>query len=628
MTAALALRLLLQLPGLPAASSRLEDTVALGAFLDGVMSAHLEQFHIPSAVITVVQGTRVLYAKGFGHANLAQGTRVDPATSLFHIGSTGKLFTWTAVMQLVERGRLDLDADVNIYLKTFKIPNTFPTPITLRHLMTHTAGFQEGIVGYFIGNDSVHIRSIEETLRHHIPRRVRPPGEFASYSNYGASLAGLIVEQVSGEPFAEYIKHHIYDPLGIRYATFREPLPASLKPHAVIGYAREEGLLVPQPFEIDGGFVPSGGTVMSAMDMGRFMMAHLQDGQYGGGRILEATTAQLMHRRAFSHDSRLPGMCLGFIEQEINGHRVIGHDGDSEYFHVEMLLIPDQQVGLFVGYGGDGGKPAREGLKRTFFNRYFPAASAPLPAPPADFANTAERYAGKYRFIRMNYTDIDKVIFLAALPPITVSVLPNHHLLVSGGLRPDWTPAQFTPVGKHLFQEIGGPTQLAFREDDAGRITRLFVDPTVGTERVPWYEQSSFWYPLLSFATVIFLTVWIGYFYRRSEFRTLDARERWGLRLSLATTGWLFATVVVIGLVVGVYQMSLLERIPFALRAALVMPLVFVGLSAALTAEMVGMWRRRQWTLGRRLHFTLVTLSAAAFCWFFYQWNILGWRFG
>jgi CubicO group peptidase (beta-lactamase class C family) len=206
------------------------DTVALGAFVDGLIRAQMEQLHIPSAVVAVVQGERTLYTAGYGYADIATRTPVDPATSMFHIGSTGKLFTWTAVMQLVEQGKLDLDKDINTYLKTFQVPAAFGAPITLRHLMTHTAGFQEGILGYFIGNDSTNIRPIEETLRRHIPTRVRPPGEFASYSNYGASLAGLIVEQVSGEPFAEYIERHIYQPLGIRYATFREPLPAALRP--------------------------------------------------------------------------------------------------------------------------------------------------------------------------------------------------------------------------------------------------------------------------------------------------------------------------------------------------------------------------------------------------------------
>ncbi|MEO8448995.1 MAG: serine hydrolase domain-containing protein [Gemmatimonadota bacterium] len=608
------------------ARSAIEDTAALGSFLDGVMRAHMAELDIPAAAIVVVKDDRILYLKGYGHANLELGTRVDPATSLFHIGSTGKLFTWTAVMQLVEQGKLDLDTDVNHYLKTFQLPNTFPEPITLRHLMTHTAGFQEGFIGYYVGNDSAHIRSIEETLRYHIPARVRPPGQLASYSNYGAALAGLIIEQVSGEQFAEYIERHIYEPLGIRYATFREPLPAALRSHAVIGYARENGAFVPKPFEIDGGFVPAGGTVMSAGDMARFMIAHLNDGRYGAASILRPETARLMHTRAFAHDPRLPGMALGFIEDQVNGTHVIGHDGDSPYFHVEMFLVPAQKVGLFVAYQGDGGVRAREGLKRVFFDRYFPESDTTPPQAAAQ--SSATKYAGSYRFIRMNYTDLDKVLFLFALQPINVSVRPGNRLLVTGGLEPDWAPAQFASVGENLFRQVDGPMRLAFREDSSGRVTRLFSSPTVATERVPWYEAPSLWYPILAAAGMVLLSVLIGFVYRRGDIKAMPVHERRAALLSVATASWLFLAVIAAVAVVAAYQMSILERVPFPLKIILAMPLVFVGLTAMMIVTSVRVWRRRYWTLGRRIHFGLVTLAACSLVWFFYQWNVLGWQFG
>jgi CubicO group peptidase (beta-lactamase class C family) len=604
----------------------LEDTVSLGSFLDGIMAAHREQFQIPSAVAVVVKGDRVLFARGYGKADLEAGIAVDPATSMFHIGSTGKLFTWTAVMQLVEQGKLDLDTDVNRYLKTFQIPATFPQPITLRHLMTHTAGFQEGVLGYFIGNDSIHIRSIEQTLREHIPVRVRPPGQLPSYSNYGASLAGLIVEQISGEPFAQYIERHIYQPLGIRYATFREPLPAALRPHAVLGYAREQGVFVPKPFEIDGGFVPAGGTVASGLDMARFMIAHLQNGRYGDAQILRPETTELMHRRAFGQDPRLPGMGLGFIHDSINGQHVIGHDGDSEYFHVELFLIPVQDVGVFVGYGGDGGIPAREGLKRAFFDRYFPAT--PRPSTPVSHGGPSlTKYTGHYRLLRMNYTDLDKLIYLFAPTRIDVSALANGRLLLSGAIQPHW-PAQFAPVGPHLFQEVDGSELIAFHEDSSGRVSRLIFEPTAGTERVPWSEQTGFWYPVLAGAGVIFFSVLFGWYYRRREMAAMAAGERRALRLSTFTAGWLFATVAVAVVVVLAYGLSLLEHIPLPFKLMLGMPVVFVALALALAFTAVQVWRHRYWTLGGRLHYTLVALAALAVSWFFVQWNVLGWQFG
>jgi CubicO group peptidase (beta-lactamase class C family) len=593
--------------------------VALGAFVDGLIRAQMEQLHIPSAVVAVVQGERTLYTAGYGYADIATRRPVDPASSMFHIGSTGKLFTWTAVMQLVEQGKLDLDKDINTYLKTFQVPAAFGAPITLRHLMTHTAGFQEGILGYFIGNDSTNIRSIEETLRRHIPARVRPPGEFASYSNYGASLAGLIVEQVSGEPFAEYIERHIYQPLGIRYATFREPLPAALRPHAVTGYSIVDGAFKAMPFEIDGGFVPSGGTVMSAGDMARFMSAHLQLGRLGDSVILQPATARMMQTRAFAHDQRLPGTGLGFIEETFRGHRVIGHSGDSEYFHVDMVLVPDQQLGLFVAYGGEASTMAREKFKAAFFGRYL----VPVDTVAASIkAGSTTGYVGQFRPIRMNYTDIDKLVYLVALAPISVEGLEGGRLLVSGSLTPDWAPTQFEPIGPALFREVGGEQLIAFRVDSSGHATHFLSDPTVAAERIPWNESPSFWYPVLAMAMVVMVSVLIDALYRR-----VDPASRRTRRLATLTAAWPFLTLLAAGLVVGVYRMSILERIPVALKLVLAMPVIFLGLTTLLAAAAARSWRQPV-AAGRRLHLTLAALAAISLCWFCWQWNILGWQFG
>ncbi len=601
----------------------LADTVALGAFVDGLLRTQMAQYRVPSAVVAIVEGDRVIYQAGYGFADLARRKPVDPATSLFHIGSTGKLFTWTAVMQLVEQGKLELDRDVNDYLGTFRIPATYPEPITLRHLLTHTAGFQEGLLGYFIGNDSVHIRSIEETISGHVPTRVRPPGQLASYSNYGASLAGLIVEKVSGEPFAEYIERHIYGPLGIRQATFREPVPASLRPDAVIGYSRVDGAFKAMPSEIDGGFVPSGGTVMAAEAMTRFMIAHLQDGRLGDSTILSPATARLMHGRAFGHDPRLPGMALGFVEERYRGHRIIGHSGDSQYFHVDMALVPDRQLGIFVGYGGEESTMAREAFKAAFFERYLePIDTTPLPPAPV---TGVEPYLGAFRPIRMNYTDIDKLIYLVAVPPITVAALDSGAILVSGAIEPDWVPTRFEPAGEHLFRQVGGERLIAFRVE-GGRATHLFSEPTVAAERVPLLDARSLWFPALGLAGVILLSGLIDAPYRRGRASTPESRRLF--RTSLLVAGWPIATLIAAAAVVLVYQMAILERIPTALKLVLAMPVLYLGITAWFGWLVIAAWRRRSESPGRLAHLSLIALAAVTLCWFCWQGNLLGWQFG
>lgn len=605
----------------------LDDTASLGAFIDGVMKAHVEELHIPAAVVAVVKDGRVLYTQGYGNADIAKGTPVVPATSLFRIGSVSKLFTWTALMQLVEQGKVDLDADVNKYIKGFQIESAFGKPVTVRHLFTHSAGWEDGGLGYLITNDSTQTVSIQEMLTKHQPKRVRPPGELSSYSNYGAALAGLIVEQVSGVPFNEYVQRNVFEPLDMRYSTFQEPLPAGLRPHVVTGYARKNGDFVAKPFEMVGGFRPAGSVSASALDMTHFMIANLQDGQYGSARILKAETAKLMHTASFANDARLPAMALGFYEQRLNDQRVIGHAGDTQLFHSEMFLVPEKQVGIFVSYVGDGGGKARAGMMRAFFDRYFPAAPSTIAAAPADFATSAQKYAGAYRIARHSSTKFEKAILLAG-GPINVSVLPKERRLLLTGIGSE--PVQFQPVGNGVFQAVGGHQKIAFTEDGSGNVTRVSIDelPFMGTEPAPWYEAPTLWYIVLGVSALLFLSVFVSVVYRRKESAGMEPALKRTVWLGLAASAWFFLTFATFGGVIAANADTLFAEIPQSLKVALVMPLVFVVLTLLLVLAAVRLWRRREWTPGRRVHFTAVATAAVLVCLFFNQFNLLGWRFG
>lgn len=605
----------------------LDDTAALGDFLDGAMHPLLDQLHVSGAVVAVVKNGKVLYAQGYGLSDIAKGTPVNPATSLFRIGSTSKLFTWTAVMQLVEQGKLDLDADVNTYLRNFKIPSTYAKPVTLRNLLTHNAGFEDGALGYLILDDSTRVLPIDVTLKKHMPARVRPPGVLSSYSNYSAALAGLIVQNVSGIPFNEYIRRNILEPLDMHHATFQEPLPAELKPDAVTAYVYKNGVFAPKKFEYVGGFRPAGSGSFSAIDMTHFMIAHLQDGRYGSAHILEPATAQLMHARAFANDPRLPGMALGFYEQRMNDQHVIGHEGDTQYFHTAMFLIPDKQVGIFMSYVGSGAVPLRQGILQAFFDRYFPVSPPVIPPAPANFAQTAQKYAGAYRFARHSTTKIDFAL-QAVSSPITVSVMPKAGRLLVTGLGQ--SPQQYAPVADSLFEQIEGPNRIGFTEDAKGNVTRLSVDalPFLGTERVPWTDKPSMWYMLLGVSTLLFLSVFTTFYYRRKEIKAMPAEQKRTFRLGLGAALWYFLTLIVIGVVIVSNSSTLGGHIPTSLRVALGMPIIFVLVTIALIFAAIQLWRRSYWGAGRRIYFTLITFAAIVVSLFFAHFNLLGWRFG
>jgi len=605
----------------------LDDTATLGAFLDGSFEQFIEELHVRSAVVAVIKNGRVLYSHGYGFNDVARRKPVDPATSLFRLGSTSKLFTWTAVMQLVQQGKLDLDADVNTYLKDFKIPPAFGKPITLRSLMTHSPGFEDGAIGYLITNDSNRVKSIDETLKEHRPSSVRAPGVLSSYSNYGAALAGLIVQNVSGLPFNEYIRRNILDPLGMHHATFQEPVPPDLQPDLVTGSAYEDGVYKAKPFEYVGGFRPAGSASMSALDVTHFMIAHLQDGRYGTSRILDSATAERMHARTFANDPRLPGMALGFYEQRWNGVRVIGHEGDTQYFHTALFIVPDAQVGIFMSYVGTGAEPMREGILKSFFDRYFPAQPVAIAAVPDSFAKTEAKYAGAYRFARHSSTKIDKALLFAS-PSIEVSVLPKQGRLLVTGLGEH--PAQFAPIGNGLFAQVDGDNTIGFTQDSSGGVTAMSVDalPFMGTERVPWHDSPLLWYWLLGISTLVFLAGLTTMFYRRRQIKQLPLDQKRIVRLALAAGAWYFLTLIVIGAVIAINGSDLGGAIPRSLDIALGMPIVFVVLTIALLVAVVRVWQRSHWRIGRRVQYTMFVLAAVTVSLFFANWNLLGWRFG
>lgn len=606
------------------APASLDDTASLTAFVDSIMEQDMNRLQIPGAVISIVKDNKIILAKGYGSSNLEKAAPVDPTTSMFRIASTTKLFTWTAVMQLVEQGKIDLDTDINTYLKSVKIPATYPEPITMRHLMTHTAGFEEGGVGYQITTDPAKLPgSISETLNKHMLARVRPPGQISSYSNYGATLAGLIVEEVSGVPYNDYIKKYIFEPLDMKYSTVVEPLPESFIPNKVVGYNSENGSFIPGTPTFEGGFRPAGSGTVSAVDMAHFMIAHLQNGKYGDQQILRPETAELMHSTAFQFDKRLPGVDLGFAEKQINGLTLITHGGSDPMFNTGLYLVPAKHVGIFVSYnGGEGGDSAAD-LIQAFFNRYYPAPDASQPEFVAS-DESIQKFAGAYQFTRRNISDIDK--FFNFFAQLNVSVEDNKLSLGSGSEQ-----QLYNEVSPNMFQLEGGTEQIAFRTNESGKVTHMILGmaPDMPLERTPLLDQNKFWLIVLGLSGLIFITALLGLIFSRRKIKAMTPPEKWAIRLSAGTAGWALLSFVTIFMVVmSMDMMQKFSGISLSLSLSLVMPIILVGLTLALLISAILVWKNKYWTAFKRVHYTLVTLSAVAMTLFFYYWNLLGWQFG
>ncbi|MEE8584309.1 MAG: serine hydrolase domain-containing protein [Acidobacteriota bacterium] len=605
----------------PSAGPQSEEE--LEAFLDGIMAAHMESRKIPAATISVVKDGRLMLAKGYGWANRKESRPVDPARSLFRPGSISKLFTWTAVMQLAEQGQLDLEADVNSYLTQFQIPDTYPEPITMKHLLTHTPGFEDGGLGYLFAAEPDRIVPLADSLAAHIPVRVRPPGIYSSYSNYGAALAGLIVSNISALPFNEYIEQHIFDPLGMEHSTFREPLPAHLAEEMAVSYARESGIYKEKPFEYVSNVGPAGALSSTANDMARFMIAHLQLGRFEEVRILQENTARQMHSQLYTLDPRLPGMAHGFYETSLHGQRIIGHGGDTFYFHSNLALFPQHNLGLFVSYATNGSQ-ARIELLDAFVRRYFPAAEeAPAAKAPEDFQSRAQSFSGSYRFTRHNVSTIEKLLALPAA--LSVSATPDNTLLVQGLQE----PSQWVEVEPLLFRQVDGGQTMAFKQDDDGQVSHLFLDslPFMPAYRIPWYETAGFNLSLLALGILFFLTTVVSAFYHRKQDRQAPASQRRAIRLAVALSALSLLFLIWFAAVVASKGVEIYYGVPASLSAALILPILTSLLTVGTTIYLVLAWKNGYWRLVRRLHYSLFALAALGYVWFYWHWNILGFQY-
>ncbi len=609
-------------PAAPAAARGLRDRSELEGFLDGVMAANLRDHHVAGATVAVVKDGALLFAKGYGYADVAKRTPVDASRTLFRIGSTSKLFTWTSVMQLVEQGKLDLDADVNRYLD-FKIPATYPQPITLRHVMTHTSGFEEDSRD-LISEDTTSVVPLGRFLAAHMPARVRPPGVHSSYSNYATALAGYIVQRVSGQSWDDYVEQHVLAPLGMTQTSTRQPLPPRLRADMSQGYAWNGSGYTPKKFEILPGLAPAGSISSSATDMAKLMLAHLDGGAYDGHRILAESTAALMHARAFGHDPRLPGFALGFYEQSSHGLRLIGHGGDLNWFHTDLALIPSERVGVFVSYNTNTGGVLSFGPFLTqFLDHYYPVPPAVV-AMPADAVQQAERVAGNYAFNRRSYTTFQKAFGL--MGDVRVTAADSGRIFLHSALG----DMRLVPVGPLLYREDLGDNLVSFQADGAGpaRYGFLGIAPMMVLERVPWWASTRVHWAVLGLSVAVFVGTVAAALRRAVRRRVSDP-----LRADALPGRWLLVTVAVlnilflavVGAVLGASG-GILEGPLTGLRIAFALPVL--GAVFALGAAVVSarQWRTHLGTLGARLRYSTTVAVALLFAWSLNSWNLLGWR--
>lgn len=596
----------------------------LSAVIDELVPEQLADNEIPGAVVTVVNDGETVFSRGYGTADPTGEEGTDPESTRLYAASEAKLFTAAAALQLVNQGKLDLDRDVNEYLEDLEVPDTYPgRPITLRHLLTYTSGFDYDVYGWSQWEEG-ELPSLEEFAGLVMPDRVRPPGHLTAYNNFDFVLAGRLIEIASGQSYENYVAEHVFEPAGMDRSSVGSASSndsSSLAP-ATDGYRpTEDGQ------ETTGGHhspaTPTGADVVTtSSDMGRFMNALLdEDAPLGEGIAEELEDVQ------FSVDSDVPGVGFAFERRSINGHTVVTKDGDLPGVHHNLAMVPDDGIGIHVAYNGDGvdGSAfwAGKQLVRKVLDEKYPsehaddgdsAATGSGGDHATDGDTDASDFAGSYEPARTSQSTFARVSTLTA--PVTVEAKGSGEL-VTTGLSDD--PAQssqtWTQVGSNRFILDSGDQSLAFTDEGAMVTSQM---PSNSFEPLPWYQLPLLHLIALGIAAAGLLIVLIASPVRAVVGKVKKAERKDGAG---GRTARLIAWLTAAGLAMfsGAFAIvsadaNKLAELPLTGSPTLSFALNTMSVMTALTLAMlifaVCSWIRRWWGTATRISYSLLTVAA------------------
>jgi len=620
----------------PTSAARAVDAADLGAYVDGVVEGYMRRLGIAGATVAVVDAQGALLLRGYGIAGLNPERRVDPARTLFRIGSTSKTFTYLQALMLIDAGKLDLDAPVNRYLPNeVRLPDDDYAPVLVRHLLTHTAGFEDSALGHLFAKTPQDVVSLADYVRRHRPMRVREPGTHAVYSNYSVALLGVLVQAVSGTPFETLAERDLFAPMGMHHTTFREPLgdgnprnvDARFKGLWSDGFERTGGGFATQDFEYISSIAPAGAVSSNAADMARYMTMLVNRGQLDGRQIVPASAfARLEGAPLFSTAPEATGFAYGFFRKRYGQVQSLEHGGATLMFHTNMVAVPELGLGIFVSTNTGTGVDLVKELPALVLERYFPRArAAALPAPPKDFALRGKQYVGAYLNERRAYHGFEKLLLSSAAQ---IGLTDDGYLTLTAGND----TSRWVEDKPNVFRAVNGSGRLVFLTDQDGEVTG-FVTP-YGHDvfnRAGAFDSANLLYMLLGLALLTALGVLTGAWLRRKRPRAGEALS------AMRSARWLYATAaawLLFAVVFGIAFAQLAAAGNAAifsypgplLRIALWLSLPALLLTLACAPLLWSAWRARGWGFWRKSRHTLAVLTFISAGYAMWVWNVVGWK--
>ena len=598
----------------------------LKTYIDGLVASLQREHGLSALTISVVKDDALWMAQSYGLADVAGARPAVADSTLFRIGSVSKTFIWTAVMMLVERGQIDLDADVNSYLKSVRIAEGFGVPVTMRQLMHHRAGFEDSLRLFAVGDDDP--RTLVDLLKEQQPARVYAPGLRTSYSNWGSALAAQIIADVTNEPYGDFLRREILDPLGMRSTTFVPPskLEAAERASLATGYKQGKGALALQGYMQIGAYWPAGGIASTATDMARWMRLHLNGGELDGVRLLRAETHAQMWTRAYDDRPGAPDLAHGFQDRSYRGLRVLGHGGATAAFYTNMVLVPELGLGVFVSQSSVQTRLPVSQLPDQIIDRVhavpYQAALEVESAEPGALADVAGTYLQNRR-VFSSFAAAFGLDSTAEVTPLSADAL----LVTLNG-----EGKQYLRVDKErdLFEAANGARIAFVREGD--RVVALADSSGVHTlEKVGVLNAPNTALGALAVSLLLALTTLLGFWWRLGRGPAYGEGFAAGLAagVSLLSALCVLGFVVTVALLVKDLSSADLSTMattypPQSMLHAHYAGWAVAGAAAAMLLCLLPAWVATGWGLWRRLHFTLFALVLGLAALQLWQWKVFG----
>ncbi|MDR1650695.1 MAG: beta-lactamase family protein [Synergistaceae bacterium] len=621
-------------PGASYAASRnqprrpTDEEREFASFVDGFLAGVQKERSIPGVVFAAVRNGEVLYLKGYGVTDKSDGAPVDPERTVFRVGALSQPVTAAAIMQLAERGRISLDENVSTYLRRWKIPEMFDNPITVRHLLTHTAGldFKELETAAPTSSDE---RGYAGVLQKKFPARYSEPGIFYCESGMGYALLGSILERYSRLNFDAAVKRHVFQPLGMS-SSFFTPGAEDLR-NMASGYDAS-GSKVPYEYRYD---LPAVGMNTTASDMSRFMIASLAGGVIGRNRMLGEMYSGSMLRRHFSPHQMINGAGLGYLERPVRGIRTLQRRGGISGFSAFLMLIPEHKFGLFLAANVSGIDFSSE-LSEAVVKRFLPAQAQEPRAGEGQMTIYSD-VRGFYRTNRIARNTAEKVSRMFA---DQIEAAIDGETVVLTHTRGGVPPSRWFPVAGQddlfLRTEDDGSNEeyIFFQRGETGAVTALVAGSVERTfDKLKTYE-SFYWQMAMITGFILIMTLSFaglltgmainrGKFPWESGYRS--DTELWGISSLFCAVQLTFAAGLTLAVMLKGDEFTVF--VPYQVKALFVIPLFGGVLLAWLWFRLLSKIFSPDYHWLEKILIMSAAFAETGYMFFIADWRLLGFMF-